>query len=306
MNSYVHTLITMLMKPHEHEHNQDDDEEEDENPHSPGGYNANQSHGAMFGFDHGSAGIEFDIDDVLPPHQHPTMSRPTLSSQSEPADLYPELPREAQLRNLQTALDFIHELRDASEENSQLSQEFWAQLHDPLQETFSIDNPDDRFCLDVYLATHVDHHGARGTYNAVCQAYELRHPGVKLLSHDQISRRVAQWSGIQIYREDMCPSGCTAYTGPNRDLDQCPVPSCREYRYDQQVLASSKGKTFTPRLQFFYLPAGPQIQAQWAREDGAMHYAFQEMKKNIAIAREHSGNMPYYFDVYSGYDFMER
>lgn len=217
-------------------------------------------------------------------------------------EAYPELP-EPKLEQLKIAMEFINELRAASHENSGLPDEVRHGVLHPIQEAFQIDDPDHHLSLEIYLATA---NGSRESYNLITKAVERRNPSNKLLSYSQISRRVEAWSGVHLVRDDMCLKGCVGFTGPFKDLLQC--PTCHEHRYDQVALAASKKKKQIPRQQFYSLLLGPQIQAQWAHTEGAkaMRYGANQMKANLAEITKNGGCPLVYTDIFSGSALLER
>jgi hypothetical protein len=220
----------------------------------------------------------------------------------EPTDDFPDLP-EPKLEQLRTAWEFVKELREASHENSGLSDEFREHLLNPLQETFQIDDPNHRLSLEIFLATT---NASRKSYDLICQAVQLRNPGNRLLSYYQISRKVADWTGIQLVRDDMCVGGCLGFTGPFKDHLTC--ATCGADRYDPIVLKVSKGKKQVPRQQFYSLLLGPQIQAQWAHPESAkaMRYGVQQLKSNVKAASQNNGEIPLHRDIFSGEAILER
>ncbi|KAJ7587805.1 hypothetical protein C8J56DRAFT_711001, partial [Mycena floridula] len=57
----------------------------------------------------------------------------------------------------------------------------------------------------------------KGTYDA----NKHRYPDGKILSYDQVHRRVKKLSGILSFQQNMCINSCMVYTGPFRKPEEC-------------------------------------------------------------------------------------
>ncbi|KAG1887444.1 uncharacterized protein F5891DRAFT_967157, partial [Suillus fuscotomentosus] len=77
----------------------------------------------------------------------------------------------------------------------------------------------------------------------------------------QAKRAVEQLSGVSGIMHDMCFNLCVGFTGQFVHLGSCPI--CRSLRYDQVVLAQSKGRKKVARKQFATIPFSPQLQAMF-------------------------------------------
>jgi hypothetical protein len=196
-------------------------------------------------------------------------------------------------------MEFVHLLREATHENSGLPESVIEQLYAPLEEAFTLDDPNHLQSVRLFLAS-----SSREDYIQSCYAVTAR-DGHQLLSWDQVHRKLASWTGVHLVRHDMCIKACIGFTGPYEELDHC--PKCGQSRYDEIKLAASHGRIKQPRLQFFTLPLGPQVQARWAERSRAhaMKYAFRKLRENLRTAAANGGAMPKFDDILSGIDLLE-
>ena len=160
------------------------------------------------------------------------------------------------LDDLQTSVQFIHLLENACLDNDPLPDHIRDCLCHPTSGIQSLDDPDLRLSIDLYLATG---NASEETYRAARNAILRRFPDVNILSYEKVKQKIEELTGVISIVTDMCPKSCLAYTGPFADLEHCPL--CHAPRYDQVILASSKGKRKVPLHQFHTMPVGPQL---WA------------------------------------------
>jgi hypothetical protein len=178
----------------------------------------------------------------------------------------------AHLGNLQDTLAAISEIKNASLD-SQFEEDDLTRLRNPTEEELNIDDRHFRLSLDMYLIlTNV----SQETYRALVAAFIRCNPEAegKLLSYDQIKRRVRNLTGIIPIHDDMCVNSCMAFTGPYKDLDTC--LRCQEPRYDPVLLQSSNGTTKKPRQSMTTIPIGPQIQALWSHRLSAEKMSYRQ------------------------------
>ncbi|TFK60770.1 hypothetical protein BDN72DRAFT_729529, partial [Pluteus cervinus] len=138
-----------------------------------------------------------------------------------------------------------------------------ASLEDDINDPFtlySLQNPEslppilnslDRLSIDIFLGLSG---GSQKMYKNVRDALERHDQKLKLLSHYCVEKLIARETGVFQLYHDMCPNGCTAYTGEYSEKDTC--PKCSEPRY----VAGKNGKAESQK-QFTTIPLGPQIQA---------------------------------------------
>jgi hypothetical protein len=178
----------------------------------------------------------------------------------------------AHLDNLKDTLAAIREIENASLD-AQFEEDDLSHLRNPTEEELDINDRYFRLSLDMYLIlTNV----SQETYRELVAAFIKCHPEAKgkLLSYDQIRRRVRNLTGIIPIRDEMCINSCMAFTGPYKDLDTC--LKCPEPRYDPVLLQSSNGKTKKPRQSMTTIPIGPQIQALWSHRLSAEKMSYRK------------------------------
>jgi hypothetical protein len=162
-------------------------------------------------------------------------------------------------------------------------------------------DPDLTLSLNLFMATAGS---SRQTYTDVCSSIKDRYPDSKILSYDQITRRIAECSGIYPVYHDMCINSCVGFTGPLEKEDKC--PTCKEPRYDRVIFDASHGKVLKARQRFVTLLLGPQIQAQWASCERArdMHYAFAQLAAICAELRLNGSKIHIYEDLFTRMDIL--
>ncbi|EEB95691.1 hypothetical protein MPER_05298 [Moniliophthora perniciosa FA553] len=112
------------------------------------------------------------------------------------------------------------------------------------------------------------------TYEKFRASYQRHHPDKTLLSFNQIKRMVARLTGIIMLTRDMCVNSCAAFTGPWKGLKQC--PECGDERFEEDGI--------TPRKVFWVFLLGPQLQAQFLRNDGSLDYRIKATEKLLSMA----------------------
>ena len=140
------------------------------------------------------------------------------------------------------------------------------------------------------------------TYNSFRAAALARHPDNPFLSFDQMKRRVEQISGVVPITHDMCPNSCAAFTGPFRDLAECPVCSASRYNHTQPGQSS----TLVLRCQFITIPIGPVLQAMHRSPENAklMQYRAERTKAILAYCDIHGGKLEQYDDTCCGQEYL--
>ena len=159
----------------------------------------------------------------------------------------------AHLSDLKDTLAAIGEISNASLD-TQFEDDDLSCLRNPTEEELDINDRYFRLSLDMYLILT---NAPQETYRALVAAFLRCHPEAKgkLLSYDQIRRRVRNLTGIIPIHDDMCINSCMAFTGPYKDLDTC--LECPEPRYDPATLHSSNGMVKRPRQSVTTIPIGP-------------------------------------------------
>jgi hypothetical protein len=243
---------------------------------------------------------EFDSPPPSPPgagHQDlPFNNDPPDVNQDNHVPQWDTLP-EPEIPHLKTAMDFVRALANATFENSDLPAAVKTALQEPVYELLDLDDQITRLSVDLFIASD----GSRKSYQYQCTSVQRAHPEDKLLSWDKLQRRLAAWTGIHLMTHDMCINDCVGYTGPFKDLLQC--PTCNENRH---IIQDHKRK---PRKQFWTLPVGPQLQARWASPMHAagMKYGWNLMRTlHAQMVAEHKTHLNQWLDVWYGSDFLNK
>ena len=205
-------------------------------------------------------------------------------------------------KDMKTTLQFIQMLEEATLDTQFSPRELEA-FQNP-QEILSSpsDNPDLLLSISNYVANL---NASQDIYIKNRLNTQRRSPEIKMLSYDQVQRRVSRLSGVVTWQHDMCIDSCVGFTGPYAELDHCPHPRCRKPRYDQRKLEKSGGKNKVPLKTFATFPIGPQLQSRWKSPDMAqkMHY---RRNKTADILREHAeGTQDGYDDILGGYAYLD-
>ncbi|TFK59036.1 hypothetical protein BDN72DRAFT_873100 [Pluteus cervinus] len=158
-------------------------------------------------------------------------------------------------------------------------------------------NPLERLSVNIFLGLSG---GSQRMYKSVRDSLKQHDGALELLSYHCTKKLIDDWTGIVQLHHDMCPNGCTAYTGDYSDIDKC--PACGELRYT----VGKKGKP-EPRQQFTTIPLGPQIQAQFRSPEGAdrMQYRNQKTDEVQEQLRETNGRLEAVDDVFCGQQYLD-
>ena len=192
------------------------------------------------------------------------------------------------LEDLKSTLAAIREIENASS-STQLDGDDLYRLRNPVTEELDVDDKYFRLSLDMYLILT---NAPQETYRKLVVAFLRCHPEAKgrLLSYDQIKRRVKDLTGIVPIKDDMCVNSCMAYTGPYKHLNAC--LKCPEPRYDPAVLHSSGGKIKKPRQSMTTIPIGPQIQALWSHRLSAEKMSYRQQATDTLLGQTEFAGCP--------------
>jgi hypothetical protein len=114
------------------------------------------------------------------------------------------------LNNIQTAYDFINELKNASLNSGQLDPDDIDQLWNPPNGPVDLaDDPDFRLSLDLFLSIT---NTSQEVYNNVRNAIVKQHPEDPILSYDQVKCYIMNLTGIIPLTDDMCINSCMVYS----------------------------------------------------------------------------------------------
>ncbi|GJE92186.1 hypothetical protein PsYK624_083390 [Phanerochaete sordida] len=209
------------------------------------------------------------FDDSASRASSPGFNIPEMSSVNS-EDL--GLPDTATLADLQTSLNFIQELQEASIDNDHIDEGLRERLRNAPQRLPDLD-PETRLALALFLTNKTE-----TPYTSIQDAFHRylteTHLGSaadapdKPMSYHQVKRCAEELSGVSAIHEDMCVNTCLAFTGPFKDLDKC--PECGEDRFElRHASTNSRTRTRVARRSFLTMPVGPQIQALYRTEEGA-------------------------------------
>ena len=202
--------------------------------------------------------------------------------------------------DMKTTLEFIRMLETATLD-TQFSPDELEAFQNPQEISSSpSDDPDLLLSISNYVANL---NASQKIYIQNRLNLLRRFPGTKVLSYDQVERRVSNLSGISTWQHDMCIDSCAGFTGPFATLEEC--PKCHKPRYDPRELEKSNGKKKVPQKTFTTFPLGPQLQARWKSPDMAqkMHY---RRDKTEEIFREHNeGTANSYDDILSRSAYLD-
>ncbi|KAG6825661.1 hypothetical protein H0H92_002921, partial [Tricholoma furcatifolium] len=197
---------------------------------------------------------------------------------------------------MKNALSFIQQIQEATLESQAklLGQDIVDCLcKNPKTSSITL-SQDERLSVKLFLACNS---ASQDVYHESRKAVLERHPNDPILSYNEVKSLVVDVTGVIDIREDMCPSSCTAFTGPFQDMTKCPY--CNEERYDK---ISKK-----PRLQFNTIPLGPQLQALKRNYTSAkaMNYLDSYMQAMIAKLEKNNGTVSIYDDILAGSELIE-
>ncbi|KAI0054811.1 hypothetical protein BV25DRAFT_1873269 [Artomyces pyxidatus] len=206
------------------------------------------------------------------------------------------------IEDIEVARTFIKLLENASLDDNKLNPDTLERLRNPPHSPPDLDNPDLRLALDIFLSVS---NASQETYNSVRAGIKRRYPDSKMLSFDQIKKKVAELSGVCPIVDDMCINACLAYIGPFSHLETC--PTCNEPRWDPLKLVSSRGRSKVPRQTFHTIPVGPQLQARRRTPEMAALMRHRVLKtEKMFLDFEDLGKIEVevYEDVYHGRDLI--
>ncbi|RDX40842.1 hypothetical protein OH76DRAFT_1459357 [Lentinus brumalis] len=154
--------------------------------------------------------------------------------------------------------------------------------------------------LRLALRQFIANGHSEAAYEANRRACMEEHPERELPSLKSIKKTVEELTGIKPIVTDMCENSCLAYTGPHKNLKECPICPERAPRYDIH-----KGKN-VPRRTFDTYPLGPQAQALMRNRECAerMHHRRKvtaELKAKLALGE----TWDVAEDIYYSKDFMD-
>ncbi|KAJ7587801.1 hypothetical protein C8J56DRAFT_786479 [Mycena floridula] len=157
-------------------------------------------------------------------------------------------------------LSCLSTLKNASFEKDSFTKNELQSFLDPPTEVLYISDPDRPYPNWAGASESV--------YKCAYDVNKRRYPDGKMLSYDQVCRRVKKLVRILSFQHNMCISSCMVYTGPFRKLEECMY--CKEHCYkpitdlesgSDSDSPESNRQAQIPHKTFTTMPIGPQLQA---------------------------------------------
>lgn len=205
------------------------------------------------------------------------------------------------LENMKMDLRFIRMVEEATLESQFSATELHALKNPRENHSSPSDDPDLLLSVSFYISS-LDHAQSQRGYAEWREIIQERFPESKMLSYDQVKRRVSDISGVITWKHHMCFDSCIGFTGPFKDLEEC--PRCYQPRYDQDQLRKSDGKKKVPRKVFTTFPLGPQLQARWKSPEMAQKMFYRRDKTQEELGRERDEEY-IYDDIFCGSDYLD-
>ncbi|KZV74254.1 hypothetical protein PENSPDRAFT_573224 [Peniophora sp. CONT] len=164
-------------------------------------------------------------------------------------------------REIEWSLKLGDSISNATLENSRMDPSDIERLRNPPQHTPTLDDPDERYSIEIFLAVT---DGSESVYEAIRAANRIRFPELQMLSYWQVKKRVRVRSGVVEIYDDCCINSCHAFTGFLIDEPRCQI--CGKERWHPQK--STNGKK-VPRQQSVTTLLGPQLAARRLHPESA-------------------------------------
>ena len=208
------------------------------------------------------------------------------------------------LERMRTDEQFIRMAREATLRSQFTSAQFTAFLNPQGDEPPPSDEDGLLLSVKFYIAS-LDHAQSQRAYTKSRSIILECFPGSKMLSYDQVKRRVSEYSGVVTWKHDMCINSCVGFTGPYAELETCPDARCQEPRYDQEQLRKSGGRKKVARKEFTTFALGPQLQARWRNPQTAQKMFYRQNKTQEELARDRNADGYTYNDIFCGSDYLK-
>ena len=204
------------------------------------------------------------------------------------------------LEHMKTNLQFIRMVEEATLESQFSPAELQAFRNPQENRSSPSDDPDLRLSILFYISTlnHLQSQKAYASNRSIIRDEFLES---KMLSYDQVKRRVSDLSGLVTWKHHMCVDSCVGFTGPFADLEDC--PRCHQPRYDQGELRKSDGKKKVPRKTFTTFALGPQLQSRWKSPEMAQKMFYRRNKTRDELNRDEDADYVY-DDIFCGSDYL--
>ncbi|KAJ3553191.1 hypothetical protein NP233_g12702 [Leucocoprinus birnbaumii] len=170
---------------------------------------------------------------------------------------------------------YIAALKNAKLDDSGLTLQDIQRLRNPPANAKDLSaDPSLKYSLKYYLDTL---NASNDTFTSVIKTsseiQEEQGTDLEFLSHWQTKNRIMDMASIATIKHHMCPEGCIAYTGPLKDLEQC--PTCGTSRWNPQKLRRG---TKAPAQTFTTITLGTQLQALYSTPEIAQQMRYRRDK----------------------------
>lgn len=157
--------------------------------------------------------------------------------------------------------------------------------------------PAEELSISIYLATTP---ASEQVYHDTRAAILKENPACQMLPHAATKALIARLSGVTAIYHDMCVDSCVGFTGPFSSLDACPM--CGKSRYK-----SSHGSKKVPQKRFATMPIGPQLQALYRSESGALDMQYRSEYTNSVLndIAQHGHKTQPYADFFDGSEYIQ-
>ncbi|KIK76909.1 hypothetical protein PAXRUDRAFT_17865 [Paxillus rubicundulus Ve08.2h10] len=198
-----------------------------------------------------------------PPPNPPIRQRILYNQRRPPPFDLEALVQATVLSKLREAMDYVLLVKNAVLEDliAQLDNNMLGRIRNPPQGPLQIDSPGIHHSITTYLALE---HASQEAYKHVIHSTRQSYPTPdrvdnELLSFKVVEKLIASYTGIDPIWHDMCPDSCVGFTGPFKDLDDC--PTCNKSQWNEAKLHVSNGCIKVSLKKFPTIPLGPQLQA---------------------------------------------
>ncbi|XP_006460471.1 hypothetical protein AGABI2DRAFT_220514, partial [Agaricus bisporus var. bisporus H97] len=130
--------------------------------------------------------------------------------------------------------------------------------------------------------------------------HQLMGNDVEFLSHAVVKNRARSLARISTVVHHMCPQGCTAYTGPLSELEDC--PTCLTSRWDPLKLQQG---TKTAAQSFTTITLGGQLQNLYSTPQGARNMRYRR-EKTLERLRNDNCAPSSFHDFTDGSDYLKQ
>lgn len=215
------------------------------------------------------------------------------------------------IEHVERANEFIRDIREATLDNDNLSEDVIHRLRNPGPRDTSQLTSDYRLAIDIFTSTcKQPEHVYTDVAAAINRASERiqgklpedAEPVIPAIPSLYLMRKeIEEITGVVAVEDDMCIDSCAAFTGPFRDEKECSF--CGKPRW--------LPNTRTPVQVASTFPLGPQLQAIRQSKSGAealryRHNKTVEILKRMNLVSPDGSPVDFeYDDIFCGEDYLE-